>query len=119
MSLQGIRNVPPNGVFGNEVYGSDSEGFGMNPSSNEFSLCNSDEWRSGNHGGRVIIHGYSGGGDMVVRHGIKGTDYLCIRERPCHAESSHLKTYTSSSTQIQKKFPHLFSEPVPSSGVAT
>ncbi|GJU78820.1 putative reverse transcriptase domain-containing protein [Tanacetum coccineum] len=47
------------------------------------------------------------------------TDYLCIRERPCHAESSHLKTYTSSSTQIRKKFPHLFSEPVPSSGVAT
>ncbi|GKA13112.1 hypothetical protein Tco_0692658 [Tanacetum coccineum] len=36
-----------------------------------------------------------------------------------HAESSHLKTYTSSSTQIRKKFPHLFSEPVPSSGVAT
>ncbi|GKB05631.1 hypothetical protein Tco_0833826, partial [Tanacetum coccineum] len=37
----------------------------MNPSSNEFRLCNSDEWRSGNHGGRVIIRGYGGGGDMV------------------------------------------------------
>nr|GEV33971.1 hypothetical protein [Tanacetum cinerariifolium] len=44
--ITGIRNVPPNGVFGNEVYGSDSEGFGMNPSSNEFRLCNSDEWRN-------------------------------------------------------------------------
>ncbi|GJU63621.1 hypothetical protein Tco_1245456 [Tanacetum coccineum] len=66
-----IRNVPPNEVFGNEAYGSDSEGFGMNPSSNEFRLCNSDEWRSGNHGGRVIIRGYGGGGDMVVRHGLK------------------------------------------------
>ncbi|GJR92582.1 hypothetical protein Tco_0264756 [Tanacetum coccineum] len=63
----GIRNVPPNKVFGNEVYGSDSEGFGMNPSSNEFRLCNIDEWRSKNHGGRVIIRGYSDGGDMV-RH---------------------------------------------------
>ncbi|GJW18703.1 hypothetical protein Tco_0026139 [Tanacetum coccineum] len=72
MSLQGIRNVPPNGVFGNEVYGSDSEGFGMNPSSNEFRLCNSDEWRSGNHSGRVIIPGYGGGGDMVIRHRVKG-----------------------------------------------
>nr|GEW07757.1 retrovirus-related Pol polyprotein from transposon TNT 1-94 [Tanacetum cinerariifolium] len=30
MSLQGIRNVSPNEVFGNEVYGSDSKGFGMN-----------------------------------------------------------------------------------------
>ncbi|GJY68597.1 hypothetical protein Tco_0471579, partial [Tanacetum coccineum] len=62
----GIRNVPPNRVFCNEVYGSDSEGFGMNPSSNEFRLCNSDEERSINHGGRVIIRGYGGGGDMVV-----------------------------------------------------
>ncbi|GJU71887.1 hypothetical protein Tco_1263292 [Tanacetum coccineum] len=65
--LKGICNVSPNRVFGNEVYGGDSEGFGMNPSSNEFRLCNSDEWRSGNHGGRVIIRGYGGGGDMVVR----------------------------------------------------
>ncbi|GJV58544.1 putative reverse transcriptase domain-containing protein, partial [Tanacetum coccineum] len=64
--VKGIRNVPPNGVFGNKVYGSDSEGFGMNPSSNEFRLCNSNEWRSGNHGGRVIIRGYGGGGDMVT-----------------------------------------------------
>ncbi|GKC74396.1 hypothetical protein Tco_1120279 [Tanacetum coccineum] len=55
------------GVFGNEVYGSDLEGFGMNPLSNEFRLCNSDEWRSGNHGGRVIIRGYSGGGDIVLK----------------------------------------------------
>ncbi|GKB72825.1 hypothetical protein Tco_0934237 [Tanacetum coccineum] len=79
----GIRNVPPNGVFGNEVYGSDSEGFGMNPSSNEFRLCNSDEWRSGNHGGRVIIRGYGGGGDMVVRHGLKGClDHQIIRSSP-------------------------------------
>ncbi|GJX51402.1 hypothetical protein Tco_0278247 [Tanacetum coccineum] len=80
---KGIRNVPPNGVFGNEVYGSDSEGFGMNPSSNEFRLCNSDEWRSGNHGGRVIIHGYGGGGDMVVRQGLKGClDHRIIRSSP-------------------------------------
>ncbi|GJS06686.1 hypothetical protein Tco_0363482 [Tanacetum coccineum] len=79
----GIRNVPPNGVFGNEVYGRDSEGFGMNPSSNEFRLCNSDEWRSGNHGGRVIIRGYGGGGDMVVRHGLKGClDHRIIRSSP-------------------------------------
>ncbi|GJR25934.1 hypothetical protein Tco_1102166 [Tanacetum coccineum] len=78
----GIRNVPPNRVFGNEVYGSDSEGFGMNPSSNEFRLCNSDEWRSGNHGGRVIIHGYGGGG-MVVRHGLKGClDHRILRSSP-------------------------------------
>ncbi|GKE82591.1 hypothetical protein Tco_1552591, partial [Tanacetum coccineum] len=79
----GICNVPPNGVFGNEVYGSDSEGFGMNPSSNEFRLCNSDEWRSGNHDGRVIIHGYGGGGDMVVFHGLKGClDHRILRSSP-------------------------------------
>ncbi|GJS97270.1 hypothetical protein Tco_0804238 [Tanacetum coccineum] len=71
---EGIRNVPPNGVFGNEVYGSDSEGFGMNPLSNEFRLCNSDEWRSGNHGGRVIICGYGGGGDMVVMQAYNATN---------------------------------------------
>ncbi|GJU73411.1 hypothetical protein Tco_1264816 [Tanacetum coccineum] len=47
----GIRNVSPNGVFGNEVYGGDSKGFGVNPSSDEFRLCNSDEWRSINGGG--------------------------------------------------------------------
>nr|GEW29856.1 hypothetical protein [Tanacetum cinerariifolium] len=82
-SLQGIRNVPPNGAFGNEVYGSDLEGFGMNPSSNEFRLCNSDEWRSGNHGGRVIIHGYGGGGDMMVHHRLKGClDYQIRRSSP-------------------------------------
>ncbi|GJZ45880.1 hypothetical protein Tco_0593476 [Tanacetum coccineum] len=40
---RGIRNVSPNGVFGNEVYGGNSEGFGVNPSSDEFRLCNSDE----------------------------------------------------------------------------
>ncbi|GJU66892.1 hypothetical protein Tco_1253151 [Tanacetum coccineum] len=75
--------MPPNGVFGNEVYGSDSEGFGMNPLSNEFRLCNSDEWRSRNHGGRVIIRGYGGGGDMVVRHRLKGClDHRIIRSSP-------------------------------------
>ncbi|GJZ72042.1 hypothetical protein Tco_0635893 [Tanacetum coccineum] len=80
---KGICNVPPNGVFGNEVYGSDSEGFDVNPSSNEFRLCNSDEWRSGNLGGRVIICGYGGGGDMVVRHGLKGClDHRIIRSSP-------------------------------------
>nr|GEY92790.1 hypothetical protein [Tanacetum cinerariifolium] len=61
----GIRNVPPNGVFGNEVYGSESEGFGVNPSSNEFRLCDSNERSSGNHGGRVTVHGYDCG-EMVV-----------------------------------------------------
>nr|GEX92686.1 hypothetical protein [Tanacetum cinerariifolium] len=82
-ALQRIRNVPPNGVFGNEVYGSDSEGFGMNPSSNECRLCNSDEWRSENHDDRVIIYGYGGGGDMVVRHGLKGClDNRIIRSSP-------------------------------------
>nr|GEX45090.1 retrovirus-related Pol polyprotein from transposon TNT 1-94 [Tanacetum cinerariifolium] len=35
-------------------------------------LCNIDEWRSGNHGYRVIIRGYGGGGDMVVCHRLKG-----------------------------------------------
>ncbi|GJY93334.1 hypothetical protein Tco_0509116, partial [Tanacetum coccineum] len=79
----GIRNVPPNGVFDNEVYGSDSKGFGMNPLSNEFRLCNSDEWRSGNHGGRVTICGYGGGGDMVVHHRLKGClDHQIIRSSP-------------------------------------
>nr|GEX26707.1 retrovirus-related Pol polyprotein from transposon TNT 1-94 [Tanacetum cinerariifolium] len=63
--MVGIRNVSPNRVFGNEVYGSDSQGFGINPSSNEFRLCSSDEWRSGNHSGRVIIRGYDGDGEMV------------------------------------------------------
>ncbi|GJU94091.1 hypothetical protein Tco_1318847 [Tanacetum coccineum] len=61
--------MSPNGVFGHEVYGGDSEGFGVNPSSDEFRLCNSDEWRSGNHGGRVIIRGYGGSGDMVDQKG--------------------------------------------------
>ncbi|GJY09355.1 putative reverse transcriptase domain-containing protein [Tanacetum coccineum] len=61
----------------------DSEGIGMNPLSNEFRLCNSDEWRSGNHGGRVIIHGYGGGGDMVVRHGLKWClDHWILRSLP-------------------------------------
>ncbi|GJT34807.1 hypothetical protein Tco_0925226 [Tanacetum coccineum] len=79
----GICNVPPNGVFGNEVYGSDSKGFGMNPSSNEFRLYNSDEWRSVNHGGRVIIRRFGGGGDMVVCHGLKGClDHRIIRSSP-------------------------------------
>ncbi|GJY34984.1 hypothetical protein Tco_0420362 [Tanacetum coccineum] len=64
-SLQGIRNVSPNGVFVNEVYGGDSEGFGVNPSSDEFRLCNSNEWRSINGGGPLEIRGYGGGGDMV------------------------------------------------------
>ncbi|GJU82555.1 putative reverse transcriptase domain-containing protein [Tanacetum coccineum] len=35
------------------------------------------------------------------------------------AESSHLKTYTSSSTQFREKYPHLFTKLVPSSSVAT
>nr|GEU41793.1 hypothetical protein [Tanacetum cinerariifolium] len=65
--------MPPNEVFGNQAYVSDSKGFGLNPSSNECRLCNSDERRSGIHGYRVIIRGYGGGGgDMVVRHGLKG-----------------------------------------------
>ncbi|GJT14578.1 hypothetical protein Tco_0861620 [Tanacetum coccineum] len=72
-----------NGVFGNEVYGSDSEGFGMNPLSNGFRLCNSGECRSRNHGGRVIIRGYGGGGDMVVRHRLKGClDHRILRSSP-------------------------------------
>ncbi|GJX51189.1 hypothetical protein Tco_0278034 [Tanacetum coccineum] len=79
----GIRNVSPNGVFGNEVYGSDSKGFGVNPSSNEFRLCNSDEWRSGNHSGTVGIRGYGGGGDMVVCNGLKGClDHWILKSSP-------------------------------------
>ncbi|GJY32949.1 hypothetical protein Tco_0417418 [Tanacetum coccineum] len=62
----GIRNVSPNEVFSNEVYGSDSDGFGVNPLSNEFRFCNSDEWRSRNHGGIVGIHRYGGCDAMVV-----------------------------------------------------
>ncbi|GJX51990.1 integrase, catalytic region, zinc finger, CCHC-type containing protein [Tanacetum coccineum] len=61
---KGICNVSPNGVFGNEVYGGDSEGFGVNPSSDEFRLCNSDEWRFINGGGPLEICSYGGGGDM-------------------------------------------------------
>nr|GEX93260.1 copia protein [Tanacetum cinerariifolium] len=60
----GIRNVSPNEVFGNEVYDGDSEGFGVNPSSDEFRLCNSEEWRSINGGKPLGTHGYGGGGDM-------------------------------------------------------
>nr|GFC45508.1 hypothetical protein [Tanacetum cinerariifolium] len=79
----GIHNVPPNRVFGNEVYGSDSKGFGMNISSNEFRLCNGDEWRSRNHGGRVIIHSYCGGSDMEIRDGLKGCfDHRILRSLP-------------------------------------
>ncbi|GJV67550.1 hypothetical protein Tco_1483059 [Tanacetum coccineum] len=70
MSLQGIRNVSPNGVFGNEVYGGDSEGFGGNHSSDEFRLCNSDELRFINGGGPLEIRGYGGGGDMVDQRGV-------------------------------------------------
>ncbi|GJS01299.1 hypothetical protein Tco_0317807 [Tanacetum coccineum] len=69
-SIYGIRNVSPNGVFGNEVYGGDSEGFGVNPSSDEFRLCNSDEWRFINGGGPLEIRGYGGGGDMVDQRGV-------------------------------------------------
>ncbi|GKD35123.1 hypothetical protein Tco_1250632 [Tanacetum coccineum] len=65
-SLQGICNVSPNRVFGNEVYGCDSEGFGVNPLSNEFRFCNSDELWSTNGGGPLEIRGYGGGGDMVI-----------------------------------------------------
>ncbi|GJW17822.1 hypothetical protein Tco_0025258, partial [Tanacetum coccineum] len=50
-ALKEIRNVSPNGLFGNEVYGSDSEEFGVNSSSNEFRFCNSDELWSVNGGG--------------------------------------------------------------------
>ncbi|GJS17697.1 hypothetical protein Tco_0412169 [Tanacetum coccineum] len=69
-AMAGIRNVSPNGVFGNEVYGGDSKGFGVNPSSNEFRLCNSDEWRFINGGGPLEIRGYGGGGDMVDQRGV-------------------------------------------------
>nr|GEX71789.1 hypothetical protein [Tanacetum cinerariifolium] len=83
MSLQGIRNVSPNEVFGNEVYGGDSEGFGVNPSSNEFRLCNNDEWRSINGGGPLGIRGYDGGGDMVIHDGFKGClDHRILRSSP-------------------------------------
>nr|GEW77919.1 hypothetical protein [Tanacetum cinerariifolium] len=83
MSLQEIRNVSPNGVFGNEIYGSDSEGFDVNPSSDEFSLCNSNEWRSINGGETLGIRGYGGGGDMVIRDGLKGClDHRILRSSP-------------------------------------
>ncbi|GKB27138.1 hypothetical protein Tco_0866539 [Tanacetum coccineum] len=66
----GIHNVTPNGVFGNEVYGRGSEGFGVNPLSDEFRLCNSDKWRFINGGGPLEIRGYGGGGDMVDQKGV-------------------------------------------------
>nr|GEY91343.1 hypothetical protein [Tanacetum cinerariifolium] len=75
--------MSPNGVFGNEVYGGDSEGFGVNPSSDEFKLCNSEEWRSINGGGPLGIRGYGGGGDMVIRDGLKGClDHQILRSSP-------------------------------------
>nr|GEW25864.1 hypothetical protein [Tanacetum cinerariifolium] len=79
----GIHNVSPNGVFGKEVYGGDLEVFGVNPSSNEFRLCNSDEWRSINGGEPLGIRGYGGGGDMVIRDGLKGClDHQILRSSP-------------------------------------
>ncbi|GJU05124.1 hypothetical protein Tco_1121554 [Tanacetum coccineum] len=66
----GIHNVSPNGVFGNKVYGGDSEGFGVNPSSDEFRLCNSDGWRFINSDGPMEIRGYGVGGDMVDQRGV-------------------------------------------------
>ncbi|GJS27152.1 hypothetical protein Tco_0487772 [Tanacetum coccineum] len=70
-------------MFGNEVFGSDSKGFGVNPSSDEFRLCNSDEWRSINSGGPLGIRGYGGGGDMVIRDGLKGClDHRILRSSP-------------------------------------
>ncbi|GJS51668.1 transcription initiation factor IIA subunit 2 [Tanacetum coccineum] len=39
-----IRNVSPNEVFGNKVYGSDSRGFGVNPPRLVFRFCKSDEY---------------------------------------------------------------------------
>nr|GFA09629.1 hypothetical protein [Tanacetum cinerariifolium] len=66
MSLQGIHNESPDEVFGNEVYGGDSEGFGVNPSSDESRLCNSDEWMSIYSGRPLRIRGYGGGGDKVI-----------------------------------------------------
>ncbi|GKB75822.1 hypothetical protein Tco_0942717 [Tanacetum coccineum] len=68
--MAGIRNVSPNGVFCNEVYGGDSEGFGGNPLSDEFRLCNSDELRFINGGGPLEIRGYSCSGDMVDQRGV-------------------------------------------------
>nr|GEV75668.1 hypothetical protein [Tanacetum cinerariifolium] len=77
-----IRNVSPNGVFGNKDYGGDSEGFVVNPSSDKFRLCNSNEWRSINGGGPLGIHGY-GGGDIVIRDGLKGClDHRILRSSP-------------------------------------
>nr|GFB58516.1 hypothetical protein [Tanacetum cinerariifolium] len=69
-----------NGVFGNKVYGGDSEGFDVNPSSDEFRLCNIDEWRSLNGGGPSGIHGYDGDGNMVIHDGLKGClDHRILR----------------------------------------
>ncbi|GJV51063.1 hypothetical protein Tco_1446804 [Tanacetum coccineum] len=67
----------------NKVYGGDSEGFDVNPSNDEFRLCNSDEWRSINGGGPLGICGYGGGGDMVIRDGLKGClDHRILRSSP-------------------------------------
>ncbi|GJZ94883.1 hypothetical protein Tco_0667086 [Tanacetum coccineum] len=73
-SLQGIRNVSPIGVFGNEVYGGNSEGFGVNPSSDEFRLGNSDEWRSINDGGPLRICGYGGGDTQWIKGVFRSSD---------------------------------------------
>ncbi|GJV29259.1 hypothetical protein Tco_1385707 [Tanacetum coccineum] len=48
----------------------DVTGFGVNPSSDEFRLCNSDEWRFINGDGPLEIRGYGGGGDMVDQRGV-------------------------------------------------
>ncbi|GJV14702.1 hypothetical protein Tco_1360025 [Tanacetum coccineum] len=82
LAYNGIRSISPNGVFGNEVYGGDLKGFGVNPSSDEFMLCSSNEWRSINGGGPLGIRGYGGGGDMI-RDGLKGClDHRILRSLP-------------------------------------
>nr|GEW42707.1 hypothetical protein [Tanacetum cinerariifolium] len=91
----GIRNVSPNGVFGNEVYGGDSKGFSANHSSDEFRLCNSDEWRSINGGGPLGIHGYGGGGDMVIR----------IHDQPTTYATESTRGYITSLQGIRNESP--------------
>nr|GEY18379.1 xylulose kinase-1 [Tanacetum cinerariifolium] len=69
-------------LLSNKVYGGDLKGFGVNPLSDEFRLCNSDEWRPINGGGPLGIRSY-GGGDMVIHDGLKGClDHQILRSLP-------------------------------------
>nr|GFD17462.1 hypothetical protein [Tanacetum cinerariifolium] len=54
----------------------------VNLSSDQFRLCNSNEWRFIN-GGPLGIRGYGSDGDMVIYDGLKGClDHWILRSIP-------------------------------------